>query len=256
MPDVAASFRPRLGASGAFIDNLAPHTIREEFIGGTSERIFTTDQQANIGENGWNFVDNGVGGGEISTQASTAEMLGWYKLRAEAASIVGCYLGARLTPASAPVVQGAVLVDQIGFWEWRGTFNGPDISNPDDGATRFGVGQDVLADELGTDALYFAVAPAVSEFILTCSRAGGVSTIRETTIRWVLGQVYDLRCVRVSATRFEYFIDGTLRSEHDTADGTIVPAPGTPLGFMSQAVGGAGLLAELGMDRFTFDRAA
>jgi hypothetical protein len=255
MPDVAATFRPRLSGSGAFIDNLTPVTLREEFIGGTSEILFTTDEQANIGENGWSFVDNGIAGGELAIQASTAEMLGWYKLRAEAASITGVYLGARLTPASAPVVQGAVLVDQIGYWEWRGTFNGPAITNPDDGATRFGVGQNVLVDELGSDALYFGVAPAVSEFILTCSRAGGVSTIRETTIRWVAEQVYDLRCVRVSATRFEYFIDGTLRSEHDTADGTIVPAPGTPLGFMAQSVGGAGLLAELGLDRFTFQRA-
>ena len=219
MPDVAASFRPRLSGSGAFIDNLTPRTISEEFMGGSSAVITSATSNANVGENNWNVADLG-GGGDLRMQPSTEQMLGWYKLQSVATSIMGVYLGSR------PASSAGLLVDQLGHWLWRGTFNGPIFPNAVDGVTRFGCGQDAAAVELGNESLYVAVAPALSPFLLTGSRSGGVSTIRETRVPWVLGQVYDMQCVRVSPTRFEFFVDTVLASEHDAADGTIVPPPG------------------------------
>jgi len=247
MPDVEATFRPRLVGSGAFINNLAPRTVADEFMGGTAAVITSASSNANVGECNWNVADSGAGG-DLRFQPSTAEMMGWYKLQAAATGLFGVYLGSR------PSSSAGLLLEQMGYWEWRGTFNGPIFPNAVDGVTRFGFGQDAAAVELGDESLYVAVAPALSPFLLTGSRSGGVSTIRETTVRWVLGQVYDMRCVRVSDARFEFFIDQILRSEHDTADGTIVPPPGTLLGFMNQAEGGAADPSELGMDRFQFLR--
>lgn len=236
--------RLREGPSGPLFP-LGPYAIREEFIGGTAAVNTSSSSNANIGENNWNVSDLG-GGGDIRKQPSTEGMRGWYRLEANPGTIFGLYLGSN--PASSG---GAVLLEQVDYFLWRGVLNGP-IFTFNNGSTRMGIGSVSSQPGFGDESLFIEASPNDSDYFRFVTKNLLGTKTSETNLL-LDAEVHDFVFQRTAPGKWKFLIDGVQRATRNTAvEDDFTPADSTFLGFMAQSEA-ASDPAQLGLDRFWFE---